>query len=474
MSNRELDSLDNFERFVRSTIIAWSPEQRTALAVSMAERWLPVYEAFSEENQWGDPPTIEHAVQSVWKCVLGDKLTPKDRQRHQEQVDENMPDLEDFDGEEAVATCAMTGWALNCCGKPDNTHETVMAMVCGFEAVAHNIYQDTHWSEIEGRVQTIFEIPDETMESIRSRMVSTRDLQKRNQDVWNSPRVQDELDKQMKLLKLIGDMAQIDKPHIKVLREKLVSPELVGTLAPRRKPSRGLTNENIFEQYRRTIESDLKGKWHFEDNLHALGDNTGAILSEYLGEYMSRYVRRKDVIEQSPIVDVVGHRALLARYSGYDAAVQGDPEWDQDTRFWIEMIYKNPHIGLDVNSPEKPHCYGPSWRRLWIEARLRGDSDKDILKGLLEWARHQPRAWEEEDQRKKNGLAYAPELGERLTRKLSWRATDDVDHPWTTQVAGETCRVRLNDFPDDLMYTLIIDDAVIGKFHDWPESWQRQ
>jgi hypothetical protein len=26
--------------------------------------------------------------------------------------------------------------------------------------------------------------------------------------------------------------------------------------------------------------------------------------------------------------------------------------------------------------------------------------------------------------------------------------------------------------PDDLMYTLIINDAIIGKFHDWPEAWQ--
>jgi hypothetical protein len=31
----------------------------------------------------------------------------------------------------------------------------------------------------------------------------------------------------------------------------------------------------------------------------------------------------------------------------------------------------------------------------------------------------------------------------------------------------------VRDFPDDLMYTLIINDAVISKFHDWLKSWQR-
>jgi hypothetical protein len=59
------------------------------------------------------------------------------------------------------------------------------------------------------------------------------------------------------------------------------------------------------------------------------------------------------------------------------------------------------------------------------------------------------------------------------TRELSWHTTEDVDHPWTTEVAGQTWRVALNDFPDDFMYTLIIDDAIIGKFHEWPETWQR-
>lgn len=116
----------------------------------------------------------------------------------------------------------------------------------------------------------------------------------------------------------------------------------------------------------------------------------------------------------------------------------------------------------------------PSLLRLWVEQRRAGHSDKDLWNGILQWGRHVPSAWEAEDRRKKKKVPQAsPELGERLNRNLSWRSTSDVDYPWVTDVEGETWRVRLNDFPDDFMYTLVIDDAIIGSFHDWPDSWRR-
>ena len=103
-----------------------------------------------------------------------------------------------------------------------------------------------------------------------------------------------------------------------------------------------------------------------------------------------------------------------------------------------------------------------------------GGSDTNLWNRILQWGRHRPPVWDEEDQRKEKRLpSTSPQLGERLTRTLRWRITNDVDHPWATEVDGETWRVRLNDFPDDFMYTLIINDAVIGSFHDWPECWQR-
>jgi hypothetical protein len=64
-------------------------------------------------------------------------------------------------------------------------------------------------------------------------------------------------------------------------------------------------------------------------------------------------------------------------------------------------------------------------------------------------------------------------LGEKLAREVTWEHTDDVDFPWSARVDGARWRVRINDFPDEPMYSLEIDGAVVGDFNDWPVQWTR-
>ena len=54
VSNSELNSLNDYEQFVRNVVKPWSREQRIALAAAMAERWLPVYQSFAEEEDSGE------------------------------------------------------------------------------------------------------------------------------------------------------------------------------------------------------------------------------------------------------------------------------------------------------------------------------------------------------------------------------------------------------------------------------------
>jgi hypothetical protein len=128
---------------------------------------------------------------------------------------------------------------------------------------------------------------------------------------------------------------------------------------------------------------------------------------------------------------------------------------------------------LDAASVETPHAYGPSLRRLWLEGRRLGQSDLDAWKYIRSWAGHRPSAWEDEARRKRKRSSHQVSgFIENLCRELCWSSTDDPFHPWATEVDGTIWRVRINDFPDELMYSLIIGKEKVGDFHDWPETWQ--
>jgi hypothetical protein len=40
-------------------------------------------------------------------------------------------------------------------------------------------------------------------------------------------------------------------------------------------------------------------------------------------------------------------------------------------------------------------------------------------------------------------------------------------------VDGELWEIRVNDFPAEHMFTLLIEGREVLDFDDWPESWQR-
>jgi hypothetical protein len=150
------------------------------------------------------------------------------------------------------------------------------------------------------------------------------------------------------------------------------------------------------------------------------------------------------------------------------------PAWEPDVRALIDLCLRNPLAEYDAKSLEQPHAYGPSLRRLWAEAKRSGLPDDAAWQSIVDWARHRPAAWWIEDQRKRRGMTHTmPALTEYLARDLDWTATGDVNLPWATRAAGAPWQVRLNDFPDDLMYSLIVDGREIGSFHDWPASWRR-
>jgi len=60
-----------------------------------------------------------------------------------------------------------------------------------------------------------------------------------------------------------------------------------------------------------------------------------------------------------------------------------------------------------------------------------------------------------------------------LEEKIIWKSTTDPLHPYRADFAGEPCLIRINEFPEDHLYTLIVNDREVATFDDWPQQWTR-
>ena len=60
-----------------------------------------------------------------------------------------------------------------------------------------------------------------------------------------------------------------------------------------------------------------------------------------------------------------------------------------------------------------------------------------------------------------------------LAEELVWRKTADPEHPYETELDGEKCVIRVNDFPDDHLYTLMVNGVEVVDFDDWSAQWKR-
>jgi hypothetical protein len=60
-----------------------------------------------------------------------------------------------------------------------------------------------------------------------------------------------------------------------------------------------------------------------------------------------------------------------------------------------------------------------------------------------------------------------------LEQRLEWRKSSDPCFPYETDLGGERLVIRINDFPDEILYTLIINGREITSFDDWPQQWVR-
>lgn len=64
-------------------------------------------------------------------------------------------------------------------------------------------------------------------------------------------------------------------------------------------------------------------------------------------------------------------------------------------------------------------------------------------------------------------------VSDYLAEKIAWEKTRDPKHPFVAEYEGEKCVIRLNDFPDEHLYTLIVNGVEVADFDDWSARWSR-
>jgi hypothetical protein len=55
-----------------------------------------------------------------------------------------------------------------------------------------------------------------------------------------------------------------------------------------------------------------------------------------------------------------------------------------------------------------------------------------------------------------------------------WLKTNDPLTPFRAEVGPDAWSLRLDDFPAEHLYTLIVNGCEVGAFDDWPKNWKQR
>ncbi len=66
-----------------------------------------------------------------------------------------------------------------------------------------------------------------------------------------------------------------------------------------------------------------------------------------------------------------------------------------------------------------------------------------------------------------------PSYPDPLTMPVRFKRGDDAEFPYRATVDSEEWTVRLNEFPDEPLYTLLIEGEEFTDFDDWPPTWTK-
>jgi hypothetical protein len=248
------------------------------------------------------------------------------------------------------------------------------------------------------------------------------------------------------------------------------------------------SNQTKYEFYRGAIEKGLARPERL--NRSPVTEYAGqmGIVTGWEHRYLLRYVAVEcNSTYGTQIADRPAAAILTARHRERDSYFPEVPNWSENLIFYVNVArMSGPGAMQDWNGHppllETPHAYGPSLRELWAKAKEAGADEQAAWEAIRDWILYRPPSWDRDDLRTKASKPpYEGALSQRLDTDVAWTSTGDFNFPWSaeplTPRGTEHWRVRVNDFPDEYMYSLVVGkdagEEVIGDFHDWPVAWTR-
>lgn len=64
-------------------------------------------------------------------------------------------------------------------------------------------------------------------------------------------------------------------------------------------------------------------------------------------------------------------------------------------------------------------------------------------------------------------------VGRILQMPLVFTRTGDGEFPYVAKVDERVVTIRINDFPAEPLYSILVGDQVLADLEDWPPAWPR-
>lgn len=124
----------------------------------------------------------------------------------------------------------------------------------------------------------------------------------------------------------------------------------------------------------------------------------------------------------------------------------------------------------------------PSFNWLTNRAKAGGLGETERLEAVIEWAVRpdlyrcewlESQGYPRLERVKPETRARTEAQRQRLALKVEWREAGNPEEPLAAKVGRKKWTVRVNEFPDAPLYSLLENGVAVMDFDDWPKSWSR-